>query len=765
VKLNRKGAKTQRIRKECLGMRPADPGPETTCRPRSIRRGRIGSSYFASPLRLRAFAVVVRCLVGLAATLPALAYALPTYDEVRSTWVSTEGVLLDRHGDVIHELRVDMHGRRLEWVKLEDVSPAFIQTVIRAEDKRFYKHSGVDWLALGDAALDNLFSSRTRGASTLSMQVAAMLEASLKARHGHRTVGQKWDQIQAARDLEKKWTKRQILEAYLNLSTFRGEVQGVGAAARALFDKLPSGLDENESLILAVLLRGPNAQPETVAKRACTVAESFDPPHSCAGVAQLAAQKLPGVPNLRPFAALAPHVARRLVTAEARRVTSTLDGPLQAFALDAVRRQLAQLDAQNVADAAVLVLDNASGEVLAYIGNSGAESSARYVDGVQAARQAGSTLKPFLYELVLEERVLTAASLLEDSPVNIVTPGGLYVPQNYDRDFKGLVSLRTALSSSLNVPAVRTLALLGTDLFVERLRALGFDYVTQEGDYYGYSLALGSAEVSLWQLANAYRTLAQGGVASPLRLLPGEPVPGTRVLDRAATYIVTDILSDRLARSVTFGLDNTLATRYWAAVKTGTSKDMRDNWCVGFSSRYTVAVWVGNFDGSAMWDVSGITGAAPLWVEIMNHLNAGAPSQPPAAPPELERTTVTFGDDLEPPRAELFLPGTAVSQVLLKSAEPGAASIVYPADGQIIAVDPDIPNASQRVQFEAEAAPTGSSWQLDGVVLAGASPVLWPPAPGRHRLGLYDAAGTVLDTVEFEVRGGPVVAPTPVPEH
>jgi penicillin-binding protein 1C len=696
--------------------------------------------------------------VALAMLVPALVWALPSYDEVRADWISTEGVLLDRHGEVIHELRVEMQGRRLDWVKLEEVSPAFVQTVIRAEDKRFYKHSGVDWLALGDAALDNLFSQRTRGASTLSMQVAAMLQASLKARLGHRTVGQKWDQIQAARDLEKKWSKRQILEAYLNLSTFRGEVQGVGAAARALFDKLPSGLDENESLILAVLLRGPNAAPETVAKRACAVAESFEPPRGCAGVAALATRNLAGAPNLRPAVALAPHVAHQLVTAQARRVTSTLDGPLQAFAQDAVKRQLAQLGAQHVADAAVLVADNASGEVLAYIGNSGTESSARYVDGVQAARQAGSTLKPFLYEIAIEERLLTAASLLEDSPVNIVTPGGLYVPQNYDRDFKGMVSLRTALSSSLNVPAVRTLTLLGTDAFVERLRALGFDYITQEGDYYGYSLALGSAEISLWQLANAYRTLAQGGVASSLRLMPGEAGHGVRVLDRAASYIVSDILADRLARSITFGLANTLSTRYWAAVKTGTSKDMRDNWCVGFSARTTVAVWVGNFDGSAMWDVSGISGAAPLWLEIMNHVNASAPSQPPPAPPGVERMTVTFGGNLEAPREELFLHGTAAGQMLEKTSDSSVASIVYPANGQIIAVDPDIPADSQRVQFRAQAAPAGSSWQLDGVPMTGSGSVLWSPSPGRHRLALLDAGGWALDSVEFEVRGSPVAA-------
>ena len=297
------------------------------------------------------------------------------------------------------------------------------------------------------------------------------------------------------------------------------------------------------------------------------------------------------------------------------------------------------------------------------------------------------------------------------------------------------------------------------------MRALGFDYVTQDGEYYGYSLALGSAEISLWQLASAYRTLAQGGVASPLHLVPGEPARGTRVADRAASFVVTDILADRLARSVTFGLANPLATRYWAAVKTGTSKDMRDNWCVGFSSRYTVAVWVGNFDGSAMWDVSGVSGAAPVWLEIMNHLNASAPSQPPAVPPGLERALVTFGPNLEPPREEWFLPGTAVTEVLEKTSASAAASIVYPADGQIIALDPDIPTDSQRVQFEAQSAPAGSSWQLDGGAVAGTDAVLWPPALGRHRLALLDALGNALDSIEFEVRGSPAAASTSAADH
>jgi len=716
-----------------------------------------------SPLHLNhLFTSSLLPLLALLSPLAAYA-ALPTYDHVRQAHISTEGVLLDRHGDVLHELRVDMKGRRLDWVPLSDVSPALLRTLIRAEDKRFYEHSGVDWLALGDAALDTFFSSKPRGASTLSMQVAAMLEASLKPRKDHRTVGQKWDQIQAARDLEKKWTKPQILEAYLNLSTFRGEVQGVSAASRALFGVQPSGLDEQQSLILAVLLRGPNAQPALVAKRACALAHALDPPRSCEGLTTRTEEALASVPNFRPAAALAPHVARTLVSRDARRVTSTLDAQLQAFALDAMKRQLATLGQQNVADAAVLVADNVSGEVLAYVGNSGSSASAPFVDGVRAARQAGSTLKPFLYELAIEQRLLTAASLLDDSPVNIVTPGGLYVPQNYDREFKGMVSLRTALSSSLNVPAVRTLTLLEPEVFAERLRAFGFDFLTQDGEYYGYSLALGSAEVDLWQLTNAYRTLANGGIYTPLKLTASPRTNGVRVADRAASYIVADILSDRIARSITFGLQSPLTPRFWTAVKTGTSKDMRDNWCVGFSSRYTVGVWVGNFDGSSMWDVSGITGAAPLWLEVMNYLHQGVVSQPPAEPPGVERAVVTFDAALEPDREEVFLAGTASTRVTPKDESPAHAEIVYPAAGQVIAVDPDIPEGAQRVHFQATGVASTAQrqlqWRLNGEPLvSGQADAFWFPRPGRFLLSLHDAGGNELDRVEFEVRGSPTSA-------
>ena len=351
---------------------------------------------------------------------------------------------------------------------------------------------------------------------------------------------------------------------------------------------------------------------------------------ACAQLQMLARSALPAAPNIAPRVALAPHVARALLSANHARVQTTLDAELQAYATELLQQQLAALADSHVADAAVLVVDNRSGEVLAYVGNAGSSASAAYVDGVRAPRQAGSTLKPFLYEMAIERKLITAASLIDDSPVNLLTPSGLYVPQNYDREFKGLVSARTALSASLNVPAIRTLMLAGADAFVERLQALGFDDVIHDGDFYGFSLALGSAEVSLWQLTNAYRALANGGQWSALKLERALRTAATPVLDPAAAWIVASMLSDPLARSVTFGLENPLASRHWAAVKTGTSKDMRDNWCIGFTGRFTVGVWVGNFDGSPMRDVSGVTGAAPVWIELVDFLHRRSTSaQPP----------------------------------------------------------------------------------------------------------------------------------------
>jgi penicillin-binding protein 1C len=681
--------------------------------------------------------------------------AATTFEEVRRSHRSSEAVLLDRNGELLHELRVDDAVRRLSWVALPDVSPALVEAVVRAEDRRFFEHGGVDWRALGDAAIDTLLKGAPRGASTLSMQVAAMLEPTLRATGSHRTVTQKWDQIRAARALEARWSKREILEAYLNLSPFRGELTGLGAAARGLFDKAPSGLDARVAAILAALLRGPNAPPDVVARRACGVAAPARGVIECGPFEVLARAALGKAPRLEARVALAPHLARELLSRDASRVVTTLDRRLQSAVLEVLSRQIDELARRGVRDAAALVVDNATGDVLAYAGNQGAGASAPFVDGVRAQRQAGSTLKPFLYAQVIEERLLTPASLLDDSPADLVTPSGLYVPQNYDRDFRGAVSVRAALSGSLNVPAVRTLMLLGPERFTDRLREFGFEHVVPSGDFYGYSLALGSADVSLRELVNAYRALANGGQWSPLRVLPAPPGRARTVADAGAAWIVTDILSDRGARSASFGLENPLATPFWTAVKTGTSKDMRDNWCIGVSRRFTVGVWVGNFDGSPMRDVSGVSGAAPAWLAIMQrlHRNEATPAAPRPANVVLQR--VRFSPPIEPERDEVFLRGTEVSEVVLAPSVGSGVRIAYPGDGAILAVDPDIPEVAQRVRFATTQALDGLQWRVNDTLLATdpSGGVLWKPSPGRFELVLSDAGGAVLDRVRFEVRG------------
>jgi penicillin-binding protein 1C len=672
---------------------------------------------------------------------------VPTAEQVRAAWRSSEAELLDRHGEPMQSLRIDMKVRRLPWVALTDMSPSLPAAVLQAEDQRFYQHDGVDWSAAGKAAWDNLFRSRPRGASTITMQLAAQLDPRLQPSAKGRSWGQKWDQIQAARQLDATWTKPQIMEAYLNLVSFRGELQGVGAAARGLFGKAPSGLNLSESMIMASLLRGPGAAPKVVSQRACALARELRAPSTCSDI-ELRTIIAMGRPLMAVEAPPAPQVAQQLLTSAGKAVRSTLDGDLQRYTQTALRQQLMSLRTRNVNDGAVVVLDNASGEILAYVGNAGGGE----VDGVAALRQAGSTLKPFLYELALERKLITAASVMDDTAIDISTPSGLYIPQNYDKDFKGYVSVRTSLASSLNVPAVRTLVMTGMDRFYERLHEVGLNSLTESADYYGYSLALGSAEVSLLELSNAYRTLANGGMRGEVTLTPRAAAAPRRVMDAGASFIIGDILSDRAARSLTFGLKNELATTFWSAVKTGTSKDMRDNWCLGYSDRYTVGVWVGNFDGQSMWDVSGVSGAAPVWRDVMDYLHRQQPSHPPKAPAGVVRQQIAYQPALEAARGEWFIAGTESPVIAVVQDAQRAPKILYPGEASIIAVDPDIPDAIQRVFFQAQAG-RGLHWRLDGADLgqAGAD-YAWRPVPGQHQLALIDGNAQVIATTRFHVR-------------
>ncbi len=673
--------------------------------------------------------------------------SVPDFREVREAYRKSDAVLLDRHGEVIHELRVDFHGRRLDWEPIGDISPALIRAVIRSEDRRFYRHHGVDWKALSAALISNLFPRRTRGASTITMQLASLLDGDLRPIGARRTVLQKWKQIRTAQAIEKRWSKDEILEAYLNLLSFRGELVGISAASRGLFGKEAGGLNDVESLVLASLIRSPNAPVDNVIRRACKLSSSEGLAFACKDIEHLARERLGKPYVIRQRASLAPHVARALLKDGGAKVVSTLDAGLQRSASEVLRYYIGDLRGQNVHDGAVLVVDNATGEVLAYVANTG--NFAPYVDGIQAKRQAGSTLKPFLYGLAFERHLLTPASLLEDEPFDVPTPQGIYSPENYDNDFRGLVTARVALASSINIPAVRTLSLIGLDSFIRKLGKLGFNEL-RDGDFYGLSLALGTADVSLWELVNAYRTLANGGLWSKVTITFNGIDSKRRVFSEEVAFIVSSILSDREARSATFSLENPLSTRFWTAVKTGTSKDMRDNWCVGYSKRYTVGVWIGNFSGEPMWNVSGMTGAAPIWFEVMNYLHRESVSKPPKPPAGVVSKLVLFSGS-GAKKKEFFIKGVE-SNVIKRSTSVESAKILYPPPDAIIALDPDIPSGHQKLLFESTIEKTELVWMLDAVPVGYGSVLPWFPVRGFHTLALLDRDENILDEVTFHVR-------------
>lgn len=720
-------------------------------------------------------------LIGLGTAVAALGLSaflnpVPTFESVRSSSFSSDAVLLDRHGVVIERLRLDRKRRMLDWIALNDISPTLQRAILAAEDKRFYWHPGVDPVGAVSALADNLHRSRARGASTITMQLASLLAYPDDPRGGRGWIS-KLHQIRDALALEIRWSKREILEAYLNRVPFRGELVGVDAASRGLLAKGPSGLGTVEAAVLASLVRAPGASRIAIAKRACATLKAMAEEQKAAnnsGSAKLCERAaflttvLPQHSYLMLGLDEAPHLARRLLQKPGDRIKAAVDASLQRFARETLRTHLAELSNQNVEDGAVVVLDNASGEVLAYVGSSGDLSGAAEVDGVAALRQPGSTLKPFLYGVAIDQGWLNASSVLDDSPLALTTPSGLYIPQDYDRSFRGAVSARTALGSSLNVPAVRTLTLVGVDRFLNTLRDLGLSSLTQEAEHYGFGLALGGAETTLLQLTNAYRALANGGQWKPTRFLPLEesfppsvaeeanPVQGKQILSPQASFIIADILADPAARTLTFGLSSPLSTHTWAAVKTGTSKAMRDNWAIGFTDRYTVGVWVGNFSGEPMWDVSGVTGAAPVWRDIVEYLHQSRPSLAPQPPHGVLRQPVIYRPAIESPRSDWIIARSdhKESKPAIINVVGAFPTLIAPPDTAVIAPDPDIPQRRQALLLQSNG--IGSTcMQLDARPIApcGTSKTLVPlPLPGRHTLTLTNRHGETLDTHQFEVR-------------
>ena len=542
--------------------------------------------------------------------------------------------VLDRHGHLLRDVR-PTDGSRTAWVSKADAS-IVAEAIVATEDRRFATHHGVDYEAVVRAAWSNLAHGGTvSGASTITMQLARAV------RPHARTLWGKFVEAALALRIERALTKDQILEEYLNRVEFGPNLRGVGAASRAYFDKPPASLSLGEASLLAGVVRGPSyydlekhasvadARRKIVLSR-MVVANVIDEDRA------KIAEEEPIVLQQRAPAFGALHFVRALLAgrlgvlpdAAGGSITTTLDVDLQRAAEIATQRVIGSLGNKHVTAASVVVLDNATGDVLAYVGSPDFfdESRAGQNDGVLSMRQPGSTLKPFVYELAMERLGMTPATILPDIELHLATPHGDFSPHDYDESFHGPVRMRDALANSLNIPAVYVADQLGPASLLERLHTLGFT-LDKSADEYGAALALGDGEVTLLELAGAYATLARGGLKKPIRAALSVDVAGVvsptdtgieaRVLPELDAARITDVLKDPKARAASFGEGSVLEFTFDAAGKTGTSKGYRDNWAVGYTRALTVAAWVGNFDGSAMDHVSGITGAGPLFHDVM----------------------------------------------------------------------------------------------------------------------------------------------------
>lgn len=548
--------------------------------------------------------------------------------------------ILDRHGKTLMEVRAD-DGARARWVPLDQISPELQRAMVAAEDQRFPHHPGIDPLAIGRAAFQNLWNRRVvSGASTLTQQLGRNVSPR------PRTLRGKVREMALALRIEASLSKEQILEHYLNLVSFGPSLRGVEAGSRFWFDKPANALSLAEAAMLAAIPRGPSMYnpikaPDAVRERRDRILDRMLAAGTASQQEVDRAKREPLSIHGKATGWGAPHFARSLLSGavhpevgplseRASVIRTTLSASLQREVQTAARTQLSSLQGRNATAAAAVVIDNASGDVLAWLGAPDFldEKHGGQNDGVLALRQPGSTLKPFVYAEAMEELGWTAATLLPDVELHVTTEQGEYSPRNYDGVFHGPVRLREALANSYNVPAVHATSILGPGRVLERLRRAGFSTLDRDASHYGTALALGDGEVRLLQLANAYASIARGGVVTPVRSVieasdrAGRPIPfpaptSERVMQSGTAAVLIDILRDPHARMSAFGAHSVLDLPFDVAVKTGTSKGFRDNLTVGFTREVTVAVWVGNFDGSPMQDVSGITGAGPLFRSVM----------------------------------------------------------------------------------------------------------------------------------------------------
>ncbi|SMD05760.1 penicillin-binding protein 1C [Desulfocicer vacuolatum DSM 3385] len=712
--------------------------------------------------------------------------------------------LVDRHGIALTTTYTgtwNFHDQK----PLHDM-PSFLQKAfIFSEDRRFYDHGGVDWLARCHALFQNITAGRAvRGASTITEQVVRLIHPR------PRTVWSRWIEGFEARQLEKTNTKLEILCFYLNQVPYASHRRGVAQAARFYFDRDVDSLNLKESMALAVLVRAPDyydlyRHPGRIKAPLKTLATAMEKqkiltPSQCRTIATQAFELK------RPALAInAPHFVRFVLNHHhsnngiyPEKIHTTLDGGLQKQVQTLLDTNLASHRDKKVHNGAALVVDHATGEILAWaVGadkgkhhrtdhfsrprsnkNQQQPATAEYpkpqkikthgqaINAATALRQPGSAMKPFVYAMALEKG-WTAATLIRDSPLAARVGMGVHAYHNYSGHHYGPVTLRNALGNSLNIPAVRAIQFVGVKKYLIRLRSLGFTTLNQHPDFYGDGLALGNGEVSLYELIQAYTVLANQGRFIALRTVSGRPVQhNEQIFSKEVTSLMGHILSDAGARTLEFGRGGLLNFPVQTAVKTGTSSDYKDAWAMGYNCNFTVGVWMGNLNGSATRGMTGSRGPAFVLRSIFARLNQMKDTRPLYMSPRLVQQEISI--DPMPPgpgknvlskssenrsvRTEWFIPGSApVKEMPLAMAPPikrekpeqdrssGSEPFrfIQPLNGMCLAMDPRIPD--DREVLACQVAGTGPNdalaWCLDGRPLTiTGSQFNWQIQPGRHVL-------------------------------
>lgn len=621
--------------------------------------------------------------------------------------------VLDRHG-VPLQLVHDGGWNLAQQQRLADIPPLLADAVIGAEDRRFLQHAGVDWRARAAAAWQNLRARRVvRGASTISEQVVRLI------RPRPRTLWSRWVEGWEAMRLERRFSKPEILEFYLNQVPYGANRRGVLPAARYYFGRNLETLAPREMLALAVLLRAPS--------RLAREQAALD-----VGIERLAAHLRDtgvltadidlGVVPLH-FARQSPPLSAAHVVAYLRAqapgglpLHSSLDAALQADAERYLAERLHDLKHEGARNGALLIVDLDGNRIRAWAVADIEHPDAIGIDAVQAPRQPGSTLKPLLYAAAFE-RGWGPQTQIDDAPLAERVNGGLHRYRNYSRAHYGAVSAAEALGNSLNIPAIKTLQFVGAEAFLDTLRRLGVRHLDRHPRVYGDGLALGNGELSLYELVQAYTVLAREGRLQPLTVFehPRAAQRDTAVLSASAARAVNAVLSDPAARLLEFGDGGLLRFPARTAVKTGTSSDYRDAWTMAYNGRHVVGIWIGNLSGR---ETDGVTGAR--------------------GPALLARSLLARIGTSEPVRAERPAQAVLAAARTAEARAPLVPQLRQPYDGLQLALDPRIPDQLERFDFELAWAetPRRVRWFVDGSEAGeSAGPRWsWPLARGQHRL-------------------------------